>query len=156
MADTPRSVSVHSDSIPDDVATTSDGRHGVKALCRRAGRVLLIEEVRADRSTFWTLPGGGVSPGESPTVGLQRELAEELNCVISCGDPVGTCTYDHTCLGDITTVYTVFDCTLESEPSANREEGVRRHAWVEPTARPDGLLDPFAALLDTLVDDGGG
>jgi len=153
MSDLPRTPPPTPASTAAEPATR-DLRLGTKALCSRDGQVLLIEEGRGDGSTFWTLPGGGVTPDESPSASLRRELAEELQCEVSCGESVGTCTYDHTRFGEITTLYTVYDCTLESEPTPNREEAIRQHAWIEPTALPEGVLEPFEALLDELVDAG--
>ena len=42
-------------------------------------RLLLVQQGRPTHPR-WMLPGGGVDPGESMTVALARELAEELNC----------------------------------------------------------------------------
>ena len=50
----------------------------VCALVRRAGRLLLVEEMEAgDPGPTWMLPGGRLEPGETLTEGLERELAEE-------------------------------------------------------------------------------
>ena len=134
--------------------TANELRLGVKALCSRAGEILLIKEGRSDGSTYWTLPGGGLSAEESHEASLRRELAEELQCVVTCGETIGRCSYDHTQFGDVTTLYTVYECSLETEPEPNRDESIRQHVWVEPSARPDGLLDPFSKLLDKLDDNG--
>jgi len=42
-------------------------------------RLLLVQQGRPSHPR-WMLPGGGVDPGESVTVALARELAEELGC----------------------------------------------------------------------------
>ncbi len=48
------------------------------------GDVLLLEtNYKAD----WELPGGVVDPGESPRVGCEREIHEELGLSISLGQP---------------------------------------------------------------------
>ena len=49
-----------------------------------AGMVLLLETTYKDD---WELPGGVVEPGESPRIGAQREIAEELGIDVELGDP---------------------------------------------------------------------
>jgi ADP-ribose pyrophosphatase YjhB (NUDIX family) len=43
----------------------------------RAGAVLLIERARPPAKGFFTLPGGGVRPGETLAAAASRELREE-------------------------------------------------------------------------------
>lgn len=53
---------------------------------RNADReVLLVETTYKDD---WELPGGVVEAGESPRVGAEREVTEELGIQVSLGDPV--------------------------------------------------------------------
>lgn len=40
--------------------------------------VLVMRRTGADYWGHWGLPGGGIDPGESPLVGLLRELREEI------------------------------------------------------------------------------
>mgnify|MGYP001240365228 CR=1 FL=1 len=47
----------------------------VAAVCRRAGRVLMVQQEGTD---FWFLPGGRCEAGESSRDALRRELREEL------------------------------------------------------------------------------
>lgn len=42
----------------------------------RDGRVLMVRH-RHDGLDYWTLPGGGLEPGESPENGARREVREE-------------------------------------------------------------------------------
>jgi mutator protein MutT len=52
----------------------------------RAGRVMLTQRSAGQpMEGLWELPGGKVEPGESPTVALGREIAEELGCGCSVG-----------------------------------------------------------------------
>lgn len=156
MADSPRyrppstSTSVGSS----DDWTVSGSRLGVKALCIRENEALLIEEDRDEGPSFWTLPGGGVAPGESVRTSLRRELDEELQCRVKCKEAVGTCRYEHTTFGDLTTVYVVFECALTSEPAPNRAEDILAYDWVAPGDLPEGLLAPFKDLLTGLAADG--
>lgn len=122
-------------------------RTGVKALFRDGSDVLLTEEQRADGSTFWTLPGGGVEPRESLREGLRRELREELRCVAHISDEVGRCRYRHTSRPTVVTHYTVFSGTLLTRPDANPEEGVLNYEWVDPDDPPAGTLDPFRRIV---------
>lgn len=50
-------------------------RPGAYAIAFREGKVMLVEEHSADENL--QLPGGGIDPGESPTMALHRELMEE-------------------------------------------------------------------------------
>lgn len=156
MADPPRprpaSAAVNA-RVSDDW-TVSGPRLGVKALCVRENEVLLIEEDRDGGSSFWTLPGGGVAPGESVRTSLRREVAEELQCRVTCNKAVGTCRYEHTTFGDVTTVYVVFECALTSEPVPNRAEDIVSSDWVGPGELPPGLLAPVRDLLTGLAADG--
>jgi 8-oxo-dGTP diphosphatase len=58
-------------------------RRRVSAVIVRNGRVLMVREFnrgpsgRHDGLEFWTLPGGGVEPGESDEDALRREVWEE-------------------------------------------------------------------------------
>lgn len=151
MADSPQSYPPSPE--PQSDSTMTGNRMGAKALFTADGELLLIEEGRDDGSSFWTLPGGGVSPGESLRASLRREINEELQCQATCGIPVGTCTYEHTTFGDVTTVYTVFECTLVSQPMANGDEDILTFEWVAPTELPGELLDPFDTLIRELRQD---
>lgn len=136
---------------------TDDGgvtlRPGAKALVITPdGAVLVVEERRRDGSTFWTLPGGGLEVGESPGACLRRELREELDCGVSIGSPLAVCSYRHTRRSDTRSRYAVFRCSLRGKPTPVRDEGVVGIRWVPPSAPPDGILDPFRELLESLAD----
>ena len=83
---------------------------------------------------LWEFPGGKVEQGESPREALEREISEELDCVIDVGGEVTTTTYEYD-FGIVT--LTTFYCTLkEGEPVLTEHAEVR---WVEP--RSLGSLD---------------
>lgn len=58
-------------------------RRRVGAVIVREGHVLMVRERRLDADgrhlgvEYWTLPGGGIEPGESPEQAVVREVAEE-------------------------------------------------------------------------------
>jgi 8-oxo-dGTP diphosphatase len=60
------------------------GRRRVSAVIVRNGRVLMVRERnrgpegRHDGVEFWTLPGGGVEPGETDEEAVTREVREEV------------------------------------------------------------------------------
>lgn len=65
-----------------------DERRRVAAVIVRQGHVLMVRERgrgptgRHDGQEYWTLPGGGISPGETPEEALVREVREEVG--LSC------------------------------------------------------------------------
>lgn len=132
--------------VPLDV--TDSFRTGAKALFHDGSRVLLIEEQRADGSTFWTLPGGGIRPAESLRTGLHRELGEELRCVAHVSGEVGHCLYRHRSRPDTVTHYTILRGTLLTAPDPNPGEGIIDYDWVDPEDPPKETLYPFQAIIE--------
>lgn len=53
-----------------------------------AGRQLLAHWNEGGR-TGWTLPGGGIDPGESPAAAVVREVLEETGFEVQAGDLLG-------------------------------------------------------------------
>lgn len=125
-------------------------RHGTKALISTLGRVLLVEEQHTNGTTFWTLPGGGVEPGESFSEGLVRELFEELRCSTTIEEPVATLWYAHLSRQDTISVYTVVECSLLSTPAPNKQEGILDYQWVSPSDLPSSTLPQVRYLLQRL------
>jgi len=57
----------------------------------RDGRILMVHHVEGER-TYWTLPGGGIEPGETPEQAAVREVFEETGIAVRAlraipGDP---------------------------------------------------------------------
>ncbi|WP_276261478.1 NUDIX hydrolase [Haloglomus litoreum] len=123
-------------------------RTGVKALVTGADRALLVKERHDDGSTFWTLPGGGLRPDERPADGLRRELDEELGCRVLVGEPLTSVWYHHRHTPAVT-CYEVFDCSLLTEPAAERMEGVIGYRWVPFESAPASTLPQVRCLLRT-------
>lgn len=94
------------------------------------GRYLITRRRRGSHlAGLWEFPGGKVEAGETPAVGLRRELQEELTATFTVGDLVETVRWEYP---DRTVVLHFFDCRLESGEIAPREE--QAMAWVEPAA----------------------
>ncbi|WP_284010969.1 NUDIX hydrolase [Haloarcula pelagica] len=127
-------------------------RRGAKALVRTDSSVLLVRERHGDGTPFWTLPGGGVEPGECPETGLRRELREELGCRVYVGAPGAWFPYRHQGRADVVSVYTVFDCLLASGVEPNAGEGVFACRWVDPAAVPATTLPQVRQLCRSLAD----
>lgn len=126
-------------------------RTGAKALVTGDRAVLLVRERHSDGTPFWTLPGGGVCTHETPMEGLRRELVEELDCRARVADPVSTFWYAHDSLDASVSVYTVFDCSLLSEPAPNPAEGVFEARWAEPDSLPSATLPQVRYLCRAAV-----
>lgn len=122
-------------------------RTAAKALVSTEEGVLLIKESHDDGTPFWTLPGGGLSEGESVLEGLTRELEEEVGTMGEIRNPVTSFVYKHRSLPNTLSRYTVYWCELESEPSPNPGEGILEQRWVEPADPPGRTLPQVRWLL---------
>ena len=68
---------------------------------------------------LFVFPGGGVRPWESPAVAAQRELVEELGCLIGHLEPVST--HFTSAEGKRDTVH-LFEGVLDCPPKIDRKE----------------------------------
>jgi 8-oxo-dGTP diphosphatase len=76
---------------------------------------------------LWEFPGGKIEHGESPRAALEREIGEELECVIAVGDELTTTTHAYE-FGDVT--LTTFWCViLSGTPKLTEHSSVR---WLPP------------------------
>jgi 8-oxo-dGTP diphosphatase len=97
----------------------------VAALCERDDRVLLSQRApHQPMPNLWELPGGKIEPGESPTVALRREIAEELGCDCEVGAIFDVVFFAY---ADFDLYLLVYRCTLAAEPRAIE---VAQVAWV--------------------------
>ena len=126
--------------------TKNTHRHGAKALIQRGGEVLLTRERRSDGSIYYSLPGGGIEPGESTRDAVRRELSEELDCAGTVRNCLGSCSYTHQSI-DATTEYELFAVRLHEEPAPNEKQGIVGVEWHPPAAIPELMLDPLAKTV---------
>ena len=57
---------------------------------------MLLAHWRAGRHAAWTLPGGGIDPGEDPKDAVVREVFEETGIEAEIIEPLGTIAYEFT------------------------------------------------------------
>jgi len=104
--------------------------HVVGAVIVRDGLVFCAQ--RGEHGTLpglWEFPGGKIEEGESPTVALEREIAEELDCVIEVGDQITTTTHEYEFA---TVTLTTYYCRLISgNPQASEHAAIQ---WLHPSA----------------------
>jgi 8-oxo-dGTP diphosphatase len=92
------------------------------------GRYLITQRRRGSHlAGLWEFPGGKVEAGETPALGLRRELQEELTATFRVGDLVETVQWEYP---DRTVILHFFDCRLESGEIVPREEQAME--WVAP------------------------
>lgn len=70
-------------------------------IAQRAGKRHLVG--------FWELPGGKIEPNENPAHACQREIQEELHCLVGIDSYFLTCTYEY---DDFTLSMDVYICHL--------------------------------------------
>lgn len=138
-------------SVP--ARTTRRVRKGAKALVAVNDHCLLVKERHADGRPFWTLPGGGLEPGESPTAALRREVLEELCCRVTVEDRVGRFWYAHTRTDVALSQYVVYRCRPRDPPSVNRREGVLGYCWARPSDLPPSTVPQLRRLLERAAPD---
>ncbi|UAJ79550.1 NUDIX hydrolase [Leifsonia sp. ZF2019] len=112
------------------------------------GRILLAHWNEGGRSG-WTLPGGGIDPGEDPVDAVVREIAEETGYAADAGDLLGIdskvvpaeqrFTPDAGPLHALRIVYraTVVGGTLANERDGSTDEA----AWFRLDAIPNRRVD---------------
>ena len=64
------------------------------AIIKRDGKILICQRHRNDHFPLrWEFPGGKIEPGETPEMGLKRELTEELGIDAVIGQFINKQTY---------------------------------------------------------------
>lgn len=76
---------------------------------------------------LWEFPGGKIEPGESPAVALEREIAEELDCIIEVGDLITTTAHKYE-FGSVT-LTTFYSRLISGTPTTSEHAAIR---WLRP------------------------
>lgn len=122
-------------------------RRGAKAFVAATDSALLVRERHAGGGTFWTLPGGGLHPGESSVAALERELSEELRCRCVVGNPVDAFLYAHRSSPRTISAYAVHECRLLSDPDPAAVEGILDVRWASPRSLPERTLPQVRRIV---------
>ena len=130
-----------------------DERKRAAAVIVRDGRVLMVHE-RSRRSgggEWWTLPGGGIEPGETPEQAVRREVFEETGLVVGDARYVLEMPYP----SGMTSVFSV--TVADGEPRLGADDGVGPEAlgldWLPSPELPiethGVLVPPMIVVLPT-------
>lgn len=76
---------------------------------------------------MWEFPGGKIEAGETSREALQREIDEELLCVVEVGDQVEVTTHEYDFA--VITLTTFYCALLQGEPQLTEHAQVR---WATP------------------------
>jgi ADP-ribose pyrophosphatase YjhB (NUDIX family) len=117
---------------------------GVSGVIVRDGKVLLVKRGKEPYKGCWSLPGGGVEPGESLRDAVKREVREETGLEVEVGRVAG---YREGFVGDDHYVVIAFHVAvtggeLEAGDDAEACEFVEPSTLTERETTP-GLADVF-------------
>jgi 8-oxo-dGTP diphosphatase len=107
------------------------------------GRYLITQRRQGSHlEGLWEFPGGKLEAGETPEVGLRRELEEELTATFEVGPLVETIHWEYP---DRTIVLRFYRCRYLSGPIAPREG--QAMAWATPAQLADYKFPPADGAL---------
>lgn len=111
------------------------------------GRYLITQRRQGSHlEGLWEFPGGKLEAGETPEVGLRRELEEELTATFEVGALVETIHWEYP---DRTIILRFHRCRHLAGPIAPREG--QAMAWAAPAQLADYRFPPAdAALIERL------
>jgi 8-oxo-dGTP diphosphatase len=113
---------------------------------QRDGKILIARRPAGKHlAGFWEFPGGKVSPGESPTDALRREILEELGARLVVGAALDAVDWQYP---DRTVRLLFFRCGIEGEPQALEGQEI---AWVSPAELSGYEFPPADARLIELL-----
>jgi 8-oxo-dGTP diphosphatase len=128
-------------------------RKRAAAVIVRDGRVLMVHERsrRFGGGEWWTLPGGGIEPGETPEQAVRREVFEETGLVVGAARYVLEMPYP----SGMTSVFSV--TVADGEPRLGADDGVGPEAlgldWLPAPELPletgGVLVPPMIVVLPT-------
>ncbi|MFE9250372.1 NUDIX hydrolase [Streptomyces sp. NPDC007088] len=121
------------------------------AVCVRDEQILLARWVAADGRRLWTLPGGGMEPGEDPYDTVIREVTEETGLTAEPTALLGTDSIrrEHRRLGAATAFHglrLVYEARITAGTLRNETNGSTDLAAWHPLSAVPGL--PHVELVD--------
>lgn len=104
--------------------------HVVGAVIIRDGLVFCAQRgSHGSLPGLWEFPGGKIEAGESPSVALEREISEELDCSIEVGEHITTTIHEYEFA---TVTLSTYYCRLVSgTPTPSEHADIR---WLKPSA----------------------
>jgi 8-oxo-dGTP diphosphatase len=107
------------------------------------GRYLITQRRQGSHlEGLWEFPGGKLEAGETPEIGLRRELEEELTATFEVGALVETIHWEYP---DRTIVLRFYSCRHRTGPITPREG--QAMAWVAPERLGDYKFPPADGAL---------
>ncbi len=98
--------------MSDSNETHFKGKVAQKAVIRRGNEILISRDV--GDGDLWELPGGRLNDGESPKIGLVREIKEELGVEVKVGEMFYSEQFFHT-RDKANMLLMVYEATLKND-----------------------------------------
>ncbi len=102
----------------------------VGAVIVKDGLVLCAQRgPKGELAGLWEFPGGKIEPNETARQALEREVAEELECVVEVGSEVTTTTHEYEF--GVVTLTTLYCRLVHGTPRATEHSSM---TWLAPAA----------------------